>query len=778
MKRTAITRFASLLAAVALAACDRDPKPQPPPAGAAVVVTSSPSAAVTAGVPFGATVEIRDASGNVVASSATVTLALAPGGTLLGTSSVAAVGGVATFSGLSVEAAGSYALVATSAGVSPHTSAPFEVVAAAPARLAFTASPGGGVAGEPLAPAAVVRVEDAFGNPVMSGLDTISIALQGGNPAAVLAGTTSAAAVLGEATFADLSVDLVGSYTLAASAAGLDGAASAGFPIAAAAASPANSGVAAAVATQTAGGVVAVAATVRDAFGNPVPDAAVTLATAAAGATLVQPPATDAAGEASGSVSSTVAGALTVTGSIGGGPAFAGTAPVTFEPGAPSLVASTLVATPASVQANGIASISLVATVKDEFGNAIPGLDVTLSSSGTATLVQPAAATDSNGVATGAISSGVEGAQVVTATAGGVAVATEDVNFSTTDIDGDGIPNDDDAFPEDPNRFVEYATVPLVGLGGTFATATAVNASNVVVGLSEDGAGLLMGALWSVSGTTATNAVSLNPIAGNGYSAAYAVDATGAAVGESEKILSVGPPLVSTSVPVVWAAGASTPTELSLGAFSPPATAYGIADGRIVGETATGGGSAAVLWSDAGATPVALASLGGDRSVAYAIAGSFVVGESTVSAGGASIGAVWTLDASGNPGAPVGLAPLPGDVSSIALGVDPAGRIVGESESDTGVVRAVSWTVSAPTEPRLLGAGSAQGVNASGRVAGYGGLPVGPLVWDLRNLAILEGVLTDPNFQLSQAYGLNGANVVVGLLDGGAFAAVPVPVSP
>jgi hypothetical protein len=72
-----------------------------------------------------------------------------------------------------------------------------------------------------------------------------------------------------------------------------------------------------------------------------------------------------------------------------------------------------------------------------------------------------------------------------------------------------------------------------------------------------------------------------------------------------------------------------------------------------------------------------------------------------------------------------------------------------------------------------LGPGSAQGVNARGRIAGHGGQPVGPIVWDARSPGLLEGVLEDP-FLFSQAYGLNGADVVVGLLDGGAFAAVPV----
>jgi hypothetical protein len=95
---------------------------------------------------------------------------------------------------------------------------------------------------------------------------------------------------------------------------------------------------------------------------------------------------------------------------------------------------------------------------------------------------------------------------------------------------------------------------------------------------------------------------------------------------------------------------------------------------------------------------------------------------------------------------------------------------VGESESAAGAVKAVYWNIAAPGAPVQIGSGSAQAV-AGDRVAGYGGVPTGPFVWDVRS-TLFDGVLVDP-FQFSQAYGMNGGNVVVGTLDGGAFAAVP-----
>ena len=96
------------------------------------------------------TVEVVDPYGNLVTSgsgsTANVTLAIASGpsgGKLLGTTTVAAVGGVATFSTLSIDQAGSYTLSASGAGVgSTATSNPFAITPGPAAKLAFTSQPG------------------------------------------------------------------------------------------------------------------------------------------------------------------------------------------------------------------------------------------------------------------------------------------------------------------------------------------------------------------------------------------------------------------------------------------------------------------------------------------------------------------------------------------------------------------------------------------------------------------------------------------------------------
>jgi uncharacterized repeat protein (TIGR01451 family) len=93
------------------------------------------------------TVRAVDADGATVPSftgSVTIALGTNPsGGTLSGTTTVAAVGGVATFGNLSIDEAGAgYTLAASAAGLSGATSNPFAITTSTsvPTDLAVTAS--------------------------------------------------------------------------------------------------------------------------------------------------------------------------------------------------------------------------------------------------------------------------------------------------------------------------------------------------------------------------------------------------------------------------------------------------------------------------------------------------------------------------------------------------------------------------------------------------------------------------------------------------------------
>ena len=107
----------------------------PPQHAAKLAFTVQPnSGTVGQAISPAAQVEIQDSAGARVANAnGAVTLALGAnpgGGVLAGTTTVNAVNGVATFSGLSLDRAGGYTLVASSGGLASATSATFTVAAA------------------------------------------------------------------------------------------------------------------------------------------------------------------------------------------------------------------------------------------------------------------------------------------------------------------------------------------------------------------------------------------------------------------------------------------------------------------------------------------------------------------------------------------------------------------------------------------------------------------------------------------------------------------------
>ncbi|HEY3279259.1 MAG TPA: hypothetical protein VGJ83_02005 [Gemmatimonadales bacterium] len=186
-------------------------------------------------------VAVQDQFGNTVPAAAPqITLALAAnpsGGVLAGSTTVSAVNGVAIFSDLSIaKTGGGYALIAATNGLAQATSAPFDVTPGPAVRLAFRVQPRPAAADSMIKPSVEVAVQDNLGNTVTTATNLITMAL-GANPAGgTLAGMVSRSAVAGVATFADLSIDKVGSgYTLVATAAGLAGSGSAGFDVTAAA---------------------------------------------------------------------------------------------------------------------------------------------------------------------------------------------------------------------------------------------------------------------------------------------------------------------------------------------------------------------------------------------------------------------------------------------------------------------------------------------------------------------------------------------------------------
>jgi hypothetical protein len=166
------------------------------------------------------TVAVEDAFGNVVTSNTSnvkIAVASGPGGfDAASTTRVAAVNGVATFSNLILDTAGIYTLQATDGALTSITSGNITVNPAAASQLALEQAPTSGTAGQALAPAVTVTVEDPFGNVVTSDVSIVSIGVATGPGGFAAGSTTSVSAVSGVATFNNLVLDTSGTYTLTA----------------------------------------------------------------------------------------------------------------------------------------------------------------------------------------------------------------------------------------------------------------------------------------------------------------------------------------------------------------------------------------------------------------------------------------------------------------------------------------------------------------------------------------------------------------------------------
>lgn len=132
-------------------------------------------------------VEVRDAGGNLVTSATNaVTLAIksgtgTSGASLLGTTTVSAVNGVATFTDVRIDRPGSgFVLTATASALISVDSAAFTVTQGPPAALAVLTSPSGATGGVSFATQPVVRLLDGDGNLVTGATNNVTVAIKSG----------------------------------------------------------------------------------------------------------------------------------------------------------------------------------------------------------------------------------------------------------------------------------------------------------------------------------------------------------------------------------------------------------------------------------------------------------------------------------------------------------------------------------------------------------------------------------------------------------------------
>ena len=238
-------------------------------------IETSPSSPATAGQTFTPQPVIyeEDQYGDVETgdNSTVVSVSLATGSGLLGTSTATVVGGVATFTNLRDDTAGqSITLQFTSGSLTPAISSNIVINPAPADQVVFGQQPTNTTAGVAITPAVTVKVEDAYGNVITTDTSTVTLTLSSGTFAGG-SNTVTAKAVNGVATFSSLTIDAAGNYTLTATDGSLSSSgASNGFTISPAAASkvvfsPGPSNTAAGVAITP-----AVAVWVEDQYGNVV----------------------------------------------------------------------------------------------------------------------------------------------------------------------------------------------------------------------------------------------------------------------------------------------------------------------------------------------------------------------------------------------------------------------------------------------------------------------------------------------------------------------------
>jgi RHS repeat-associated protein len=177
----------------------------------------------TAGQPLSPAivVAVEDQYGNVVTGDdSTVTLGPRSGPgvfTTGGTVGVAAINGMATFTNLVLDTAGTYSFVPYDGLMMAGPTQNVTISPAQATQLVFQEVPTTGIAGQTLSPSLTVAVEDQFGNIVTSDDSTVTLTVNLGPGSFTGGSTLSAAVVNGVATFSNLVLDTAGNYLLSAS---------------------------------------------------------------------------------------------------------------------------------------------------------------------------------------------------------------------------------------------------------------------------------------------------------------------------------------------------------------------------------------------------------------------------------------------------------------------------------------------------------------------------------------------------------------------------------
>ena len=371
--------------------------------------TAQPVNAVAGGTLPPVAVQAQDPSGNTVWTGSTVNLTSTPAGV---NATATAANGLATFSNLVINTAGSYTFTAASTGLTSATSNVFTISPSTASKLGFSMQPSNAAVGAAISPAVVVQVQDQYGNLITGSTASVTVA---SIPSGV---TATLNAQGGIATFSSLSFGSAGNYTLVASTSGLSSAISNTFTIGGSAGSKLvfSTQPASAVAGATMPPVVV---QVQDSGGNVVTssNASITLISTAAGIN-----ATAAAVNGVATFNNLVvnaAGSYTLT-ATSGGITSATSSSFTISPASASKLVFTTQPANGSV---GTAIAPVVVKVQDAYGNlvttSVAAITVASTPSGVSATVNAV-----NGVATfSSLVFSAGGSYTLTATSTGLSSA-------------------------------------------------------------------------------------------------------------------------------------------------------------------------------------------------------------------------------------------------------------------------------------------------------------------------------------------------------------------
>ncbi len=348
-----------------------------------------PPAAARSGVALSPqpVLQLNDGAGNPVAQAGvTVTASIASGAGSLGgaTTAVTNSSGTAAFADLAlIGSVGSYTIAFSGSGILSVTSAPIALSAGPPASLSITRQPSSSAqSGTAFAQQPQLQLRDQADNPVAQSGVVITASIATGPAGATLGGTIASTNSSGVATFGTLSLSgPAGSYTLAFAATGLTAAFSNTITVGA------GTGTNLSITTQPSSSVASGAVfprqpvvQLRDAAGNPVLQAGVSVTASIQTGVGTLGGTTTVSSNASGAASFTD---LSITGTAGdrtlsfSAPGFSGVTSSSITVTTPQL---SLTTQPSStVQSGVVFPQQPVVQLKDGSNNPVSGVVVTVA---------------------------------------------------------------------------------------------------------------------------------------------------------------------------------------------------------------------------------------------------------------------------------------------------------------------------------------------------------------------------------------------------------------